>query len=83
MVEEIINLLDDHHFKMWILSPNESVDAYWNKILKENPERLEAINKSRLILAALDRKFVVDFPDNETVNKMVGKILLLSGNIRD
>ena len=75
MVEEIINLLDDYSFKLWVLSPSRSLDEYRNKILRDNPERKELINKTRRILKALDREFMVDFPDNETINNMLRKIL--------
>ena len=75
MAEEIINLLDDQNFKSWILSPNESSDNYWNNILRDNPERSEAVNKAGLILKALDKEFAQDFPDNEVINRMLRKIL--------
>ena len=75
MVEEIINLLDDPNFKLWVLSPIETDNKYWNQILQNHPEKKEPIFKARLILEALDKEFEVDFPEQETINKMLRKIL--------
>ena len=75
MVEEIIDLLDDPNFKLWVISPNQIVNEFWNQVIQNHPERNELIYKARLILEALDKEFEVDFPKQETINKMLRKIL--------
>jgi len=74
MVEEIIDLLEDPKFKIWIEAPNESMDEYWKNILREFPERKEPIDKARVILEAINREFMFDFPEEEEVNRMLRKI---------
>ena len=75
MAEEIITLLDDPHFKLWVLSPNETEDRFWNQIIENHPEKKEPIENARKILIALDRELVINFPDTEVVNRMLRKIL--------
>jgi len=75
VVEEIINLLDDPGFKLWVLSPGETDDQFWTQVIQNHPERKEAIFKARIILEALDKEFEVDFPEQESVNSMLRTIL--------
>ncbi len=75
MVEEIIELLDNPKFKLWVWSPNKLRDRYWQKILVEDPGKKEAIQKARVILEVLTRKFEVDFPDPAHVSRMLKSIL--------
>lgn len=75
MAEEIIILLDNPHFRLWVLSPSKSGDNYWSKIMAENPKRVESIDKARLMLIALDKEFGDNFPASETINSMLRNIL--------
>lgn len=75
MVEEIIELLDNPRFKSWVWFPSQSLDQYWNQILADSPQKREPMQKARYILEALTKEFQVDFPEPETVNKMLRKIL--------
>lgn len=75
MVEEIINLLEDPNFKIWVRSPNVTYDNYRNIAGKDIPEQKESIQKASLILKALDKEFKGNFPATETVNNMLRKIL--------
>ncbi|WP_221393586.1 hypothetical protein [Dyadobacter sp. NIV53] len=80
MVEEIIDLLEDPNFKIWIESPNEFIDEYWQNILREFPEKKESIDKARAILQAINTEFTFDFPEEEEVNRMLRKIFYQISN---
>ena len=75
MTEDIISLLDNTEFKLWILSPTESQNQYWEKMADDSPDKRESIEKARLIFSALHKEFQVDFPKPETVNGMLRRIL--------
>jgi len=80
MVEEIIDLLEDPNFKIWVETPDECMDEYWENILREFPEKKESIGKAREILQAINAEFTFDFPEEEEVNKMLRKIFYQINN---
>lgn len=74
MVEEIIKLLNDPDFKLWVQFPNETSDKFWSQIMQKHPTRTESIHKARVIMEAINKEFEVHLPDPETVERVLRKI---------
>lgn len=76
MDDDIITLLDNPEFRLWVLFPDAARNEFWNKVAIDFPEKRVAIEKARLIYIRLSEEFEVEFPEPHTVNIMLGKILL-------
>lgn len=73
----ITDIFNDSNFKVWVLYPTDTLDQYWNEVMRRNPQKKEAVNKARSIFLGLDEEIKIDYPKPEIVNKML-KIILSS-----
>lgn len=63
----------DINFRIWVLSPNREVNAFWEKWLKENPDKTAQVDKAKSIIQALVIKNVAF--ENEEVDELVSQTI--------
>ncbi|MBD3270614.1 DUF4974 domain-containing protein [Candidatus Peregrinibacteria bacterium] len=54
--EEIEQLISDDRFRMWVFNPDRSVNAYWQKWSKDNPEKIHLLQQAKDILTSFKMK---------------------------
>jgi len=63
----------DINFRIWVLSPNREVNAFWEKWLEENPDKTIQVDKAKSIIQALVIKNVAF--ENEEVDELVSQTI--------
>eukprot|EP00388_Colpodella_angusta_P016025 GDKJ01039723.1.p1 GENE.GDKJ01039723.1~~GDKJ01039723.1.p1 ORF type:complete len:372 (-),score=52.07 GDKJ01039723.1:172-1287(-) len=63
----------DINFRIWVLSPNREVNAFWEKWLEENPDKTAQVDKAKSIIQALVIKNVAF--ENEEVDELVSQTI--------